>query len=240
MEPTAHTFLDRLQALRSDVEREKYRRYFKFDDTPGGDSFIGVPMGKVFALAREFILMPPAQIERLMESEIHEARAGAMSIMAGQYAAKKTSSERRQHLYELYLRRHDRINAWDLVDLAAYKVIGPHLIDRSREPLYRLARSTDMWERRTAILATYAFIRREDYADAFAIAELLLADPENLVHKAVGWMLRTIGDRDALRAFLDRHAAAMPRIMLRNALEHFDPEERSHYLQLGRASKSGR
>ena len=159
-----------------------------------------------------------------------------MSIMAKQYAAKKTTPERRQELFDLYLRRHDRINNWDLVDLAAYYVIGPHLVDRPRDTLYKLAKSESMWERRTAILATFSFIRRGQLDDAFAIAELLIDDPEDLIHKAVGWMLRTTDtNRPALNAFLDKHAARMPRIMLRNALEHYAPDERARYLDMGKA-----
>jgi 3-methyladenine DNA glycosylase AlkD len=238
MDLTADAFLVRLKALQSDEELKKYQRYFKFGEGEyaHGDTFIGVRMGNVFALAKEFALLPPAEIERLMEAEIHEARAGAMSIMAKQYAAKKTTPERRQELYDLYLRRHDRINNWDLVDLAAWHVIGPHLVDRPRDILYRLAKSDSMWERRTAILATFSFIRRGQLDDAFAIAELLMDDPEDLIHKAVGWMLRTAdGNRAALDAFLDKHAARMPRVMLRNALEHYAPEERACYLAMGKA-----
>lgn len=234
MELTADAILARLQKLRSDEERKKYHRYFSFDDD-AAETFIGVRMGEVFALAKECVLTPPAEIEKLMESDIHEARAAAMSIMAKQYQAKKTTPERKQGLFELYLRRHDRINDWDLVDLAAYYVIGPHLLDRPRDILYRLAKSQNMWERRTATLATFSFIRRGQLDDAFAIAELLLDDPEDLVHKAVGWMLRTAdGNRPALNAFLDKHAARMPRIMLRNALEHYAPKERARYLAMGK------
>ena len=215
MDLTAEAILARLQDMRSDEERRKYHRYFDFEDD-AADTFIGVRMGHVFALAKQCLLTPPSEIERLMESDIHEARAAAMSIMAKQ-------------------RRHDRINNWDLVDLAAYYVIGPHLVDRPRDVLYRLAKSANPWERRTATLATFSFIRRGQLDDAFAIAELLLNDPEELVQKAVGWMLRTAdGNRPALDAFLDRHAANMPRIMLRNALEHYAPDERARYLAMGK------
>lgn len=237
MELTADAILARLHNLRSDEERKKYHRYFSFEDD-AAETFIGVRMGQVFALAKQCLLTPPAEIEKLMESDIHEARAAAMSIMAKQYQAKKTTPERKEELFELYLRRHDRINDWDLVDLAAYYVIGPHLIDKPRDILYRLAKSQNTWERRTATLATFSFIRRGQYDDAFAIAELLLDDPEDLVHKAVGWMLRSAdGNRPALNAFLDKHAARMPRIMLRNALEHYAPEERARYLAMGKRNE---
>jgi 3-methyladenine DNA glycosylase AlkD len=235
MDLTADSILARLKTMRSDEELKKYQRYFKFGEGEyaHGDTFIGVRMGHVFDLAKECVLTPPAEIEKLMESDIHEARVAAMSIMAKQYAAKNTTPERRQELFDLYLRRHDRINNWDLVDLAAYYVIGPHLVDRPRDILYKLARSQSMWERRTAILATFSFIKRGQLDDAFAISELLLHDPEDLIHKAVGWMLRSADtNRPALSAFLDKHAAQMPRVMLRNALEHYAPDERARYLAM--------
>jgi 3-methyladenine DNA glycosylase AlkD len=226
---TAAEFLKRLHALQSDEELRKIQRYFKAGagDYGEGDRFIGVRMGHVFDLAKEFIALPPAEIETLMESDIHEARAGAMSVMAKQYAAKKTTQARRQELFDLYLRRHDRINNWDLVDLAAWHVVGPHLMERKRDVLYTLA-SKNLWERRTAILATFAFVKRGQFDDTFAIAELLLGDSEDLIHKAAGGMLRAAGGKDKARLeeFLRKHAAAMPRTMLRTAIEHFLPQAR--------------
>jgi 3-methyladenine DNA glycosylase AlkD len=231
--PTAKAFLERLKASATAAEQKKYERYFPLAERKNGDTFIGVRMGTVFELARAFIAMPPREIEKLMESDIHEARAGAMSIMAKQYAEKKTTVERRQELYDLYLRRHDRINTWDLVDLAAYYVVGPHLVSGKRDILYKLARSKNPWERRTAILATFSFIRYGQLDDTFAIAELLLKEKEDLIQKAVGWALRTTGSDPApLADFLDRHAAKMPRPMLRNAIEKLTPAERTHYLGL--------
>ncbi|WMT88004.1 DNA alkylation repair protein [Pelagibacterium sp. 26DY04] len=231
--PTAEAFKAVLATLQSDAEKEKYKRYFKTGEGQygEGDIFMGVRMGHVFDTAKQFIDMDPAEIEILLESDIHEHRAGAVSIMAKQYRAKKTSEERRQALYDLYLRRHDRINNWDLVDLGAWNVVGEHLVDRPRDILYQLARSPVIWERRTAMLATFAFIRRKDFDDALAIAEILIEDPEDLIHKACGWMLRAIGaDTPQLLAFLDRHAAVMPRAMLRATLENFDPESRAKYM----------
>lgn len=150
--------------------------------------------------------------------------------MAKQAARRRTPEARRRELYELYLRRIDRINNWDLVDLGARDVVGGWLRDKPRDPLYRLARSPNLWERRTAIYATMAF--KDDVSDAFAIAELLLDDGEDLIHKAAGGVLRWAGDRDRERllAFLDRHAGRMPRTMLRYAIEHLGPEERRRYL----------
>jgi 3-methyladenine DNA glycosylase AlkD len=239
MDLTAALFIERLYAHQSDEELRKIQRYFKSGagEYGEGDVFIGVRMGTVFALVKEFIDLPPSEIEALMESPVHEARAGAMSIMAKQATRKKTPPERRKELYDLYLRRHDRINNWDLVDLAAQHVVGSYLLDRPRDVLYQLARSPNMWERRTAITATAAFIRAKQVGDTFAIAELLLNDPEDLVQKATGGWLRFAGDVDPrrLRAFLDSHAATMPRTMLRYALEHFEAEERKRYLGMKRS-----
>lgn len=157
--------------------------------------------------------------------------------MANQYARKGTPVARQQQLYELYLRRHDRINNWDLVDLGAWSVVGAWLIGKPHDVLYQLAKSSNLWERRTAILATFAFIKRGDLADAFAISELLMSDAEDLIHKASGGMLRAAGDKDlaSLTGFLDSHAARMPRVMLRYAIEKLTPDRRRHYLGLAKA-----
>jgi 3-methyladenine DNA glycosylase AlkD len=233
---TAIQFIVRLQALQSDEELEKIGRYFKSGEGEygAGDRFIGVRMGLVFELAKEFVDMEPAEIERLMESDIHEARAGAMRLMANQYGKKGTTEARKEELYELYLRRHDRINNWDLVDLAAWFVVGPWLVGKPHDVLYELAKSENMWERRTAILATFPFIKRGDPGDTFAIAELLMGDREDLIHKACGTMLRSVGTKNMpkLIAFLDKHAATMPRVMLRYTIEKLTPEQRRHYLEL--------
>jgi 3-methyladenine DNA glycosylase AlkD len=233
---TARAFVERLDALRSPEELVKYQRYFKTGpgDYAEGDAFMGVRMGSVFELAKEFADMAPAEIETLLDEPFHEPRAGAVRIMATQARAKRTPEARRQELYELYLRRHDRIDNWDLVDLGAWDVVGRWLVDRPRDVLYRLARSANMWERRTAILATMAFIRHGDIDDTLVVAKILLADDEDLIRKATGWALRAAGDVDRarVRAFLDEHAATMPRTALRYALEHFDQGERAHYMGL--------
>lgn len=233
---SAQAFAARLQALQSDAELKKILRYFKTGagDYGEGDIFIGVRMGSIFDLAKEFIWMAPDQLEVLLESPIHEYRVGALSIMGKQARHKKATPAQRQALFDLYLRRHDRINNWDLVDLAAHQVIGSHLVGRPHDLLYDLARSENLWERRTAMLSTWAFIRDGDCDDAFAIAEILLNDPEDLIHKVVGWMLRATSDEDRprLTAFLDRHAATMPRTMLRAAIEKFPDAERKRLMAL--------
>ena len=227
---TASEFERRLEQLRTPEEQERNERNLKTDDA---DRFIGVRMGHIFSLAKEHMDMSPAEIETLLESPIHEVRVGAVSVMDWQARSRATTAERRRELFDLYIRRHDRINAWDLVDRSAIWVVGEYLRDKPRDILYQLARSGSPWERRTAILSTAAFIRRGDLDDTFAIAELLRDDGHDLVHKAVGWMLREAGkvDERRLRAYLDTHAAAMPRVMLRYAMEKLDPDTRKAYLR---------
>jgi 3-methyladenine DNA glycosylase AlkD len=231
----AEQFIKKLNTYRSN-ELKKIQRYFKSGEGEygEGDEFIGVRMGQVFALAKEFIDMQPEEIEKLLESPIHEARAGAVSIMDWQARSKKTPEACRKELFNLYLRRHDRINNWDLVDRSAPYVIGGYLFDKPRPILYKLARSKNIWERRTAIVSTLYFIRKGDVADAFKIAEILLRDDEDLIHKATGWALRFAGDKDRQKvlSFLDKHAQKMPRTALRYTIEHFDKKQRAHYLSL--------
>jgi 3-methyladenine DNA glycosylase AlkD len=233
---TADRFVARLATHVSPEERAKVCRYFKTGpgDYGEGDVFAGVRMRDVFALAKEFVDMPPAEIEALLESPVHEVRAGALSIMDKAARQKRTSPARRKELFDLYLRRMDRIDNWDLVDLAAPYVVGGYLSDKSRDVLYELARSGNLWERRTAMLSTLYFARRRDLDDIYGIAEVLLADDHDLIHKAVGGMLREAGkhDRPRLLAFLDEHAASMPRTMLRYAIEHLDTDQRAHYRSL--------
>jgi 3-methyladenine DNA glycosylase AlkD len=234
--PTAAQFVKQLTALGSAKRAQDIRRYFK--QSGDDDVFVGVPMGQVFALAKAFVHMPLDEIERLLESEIHEARVGAVSIMDFLARHKQTPDARRKELYELYLRRHDRINNWDLVDRSAQYVVGGFLFDKPRKVLYKLARSKNLWERRTAMIATAYFMRHKQVEDTFKIATLLLKDNEDLSHKATGWMLRVAGDvdRSQLLAFLDVHADTMPRVMLRYAIEKLDKKQREHYLGLRKAA----
>lgn len=235
---TAQNFAERMEPMRTDDGLRKIQRYFKSGEGQygAGDEFMGVRMGHVFALAKEFVLMEPGELEILLESPLHEMRAGAVSIMAKQAVLRQTSEARRKELFELYLRRHDRINSWDLVDLGARDVLGRFLLDKSREILHALARSENLWERRSAIWATMAFLQKGERGDMYAIAEILLHDGEDLIHKVVGGMLREAGkkDRPGLLAFLDKNAAQMPRTMLRCAAEHFGKEERAVYLGLAK------
>jgi 3-methyladenine DNA glycosylase AlkD len=241
---TADAFLAKLEARSSPVQRDKLRRYVSAGEgaNPPTDVVIGVPMGDVFALAKEFIDMPPDQIDQLLASPSHEVRAGALSIMGKQASRKRTPDRRRKELYELYLRRTDKIDDWDLVDISAHQVVGGYLLDKPRDVLYQLARSPRWWERRIAMFATLTFVRRSDLDDTFALAELLVYDEHDLVRKVVGGMLREAGkhDRPRLLGFLDTYAATAPRVLLRYAIEHLEQAQRAHYLSLkaqaGRAS----
>jgi 3-methyladenine DNA glycosylase AlkD len=226
----AGEFLERLKALRSSSVAKSHGNLASDD----GDVIWGVRMGQVFALAKEFMAMPLDEVEKLLESPIHEARVGAVSIMDFQARAKKTTEARRKELFDLYIKRHDRINTWDLVDRSAPYVVGGYLFDKPRKILHKLARSRKMPERRTAIVSTGYFIRQGDVEDTFKIAEMLIDDEHDLIHKATGWMLRAAGDvdRQRLMNFLDTYAASMPRVTLRYATEHFDKKQRDRYLEM--------
>jgi 3-methyladenine DNA glycosylase AlkD len=224
---TADELIERLRALRPPGSRSL-------------DDYAGVGMGRIFELAKACMDMPPGEIERLLEEDAHAIRVAAVSVMDWQARSRRTGEERRRDLFELYIRRHDRIDTWDLVDRSAINVVGGYLVDRPREVLDRLAASTNPMERRTAILSSYAFMRTGDVGDTFRLAEVLVGDPEDTVHKAVGWMLREAGkrDRDRHAAFLARHAGTMPRVMLRYAIEKLDKPERDRYLAMRSSSKA--
>ncbi|MFB2597594.1 DNA alkylation repair protein [Herbiconiux sp. P17] len=228
MELTAAAFLSELDARRSEAELAKYERYFPVASR-GGDVFIGVRMGEIFALAKERTALPLDEIETLLGSPVHEARVAAVSVMDFQARARATSPERRRELFELYLRRHDRIDTWDLVDRSAIHVVGDYLVDHPRDVLDELARSAHPIRRRTALIATFAFLSRGDASDSFRLARMLVDDPADVVQKAVGWVVRTAGG-SGLIEFLDDHAATMPRPTLRAALEKLPAPQRDHYL----------
>src|SRR6266545_4576222 len=165
----AEQFLKRLKSLRSTKVAKSHDHL-----TSEESEILGVRMGQVFALAKEFMNMDLDEVEKMLESPIHEMRVGAVSIMDFQARSKKTTDTRRKELFNLYIRRHDRINSWDLVDRSAIYVVGGYLFDQPRNILYKLARSKDTWERRTAIVSTAYFIKQGDVGDTFRIAEILL------------------------------------------------------------------
>ena len=168
---TAKYFIERLKALQSDEELKKIQRYFKLNagDYGEGDEFMGVKMGQIFALSKDFAEMPITEIELLLQNQIHEVRAGALSIMDKASRSKKITDERRKAFYDLYMKHHDSVNNWDLVDLGCLYMTGSYLFDKPRKVLYKLAKSKNIWERRTAILSTCYFIRQNDVEDTFQL-----------------------------------------------------------------------
>src|SRR5258705_4893674 len=235
-ELTAKKFIERLKKFQSAEELKKIQRYFKSGEGNygHGDKFMGVKMGNLFALAKEFGEMPIAELAKLLENPIHEVRAGAVRIMDKASRNKKISKERLKDFFDLYMRRHDRINNWDLCDLGCLHMTGSYLYYKPHDILFKLARSKNIWERRTAILSTCYFIRQGDTTDTFKIAEILVNDKEDLIHKATGWMLRFAGTKDQkkLIAFLNSHAGTMPRTLLRYSIEHFNKKEKDHYMKM--------
>jgi len=223
-------------ALRAAADPEKARVLQGFFKTgPGqygeGDRFLGINVPALRKFAREFQSLSLADVTGLLQGSWHEERVLALFILVRQY--ERGDEKTRDAIYRLYLASTERINNWDLVDGSAPYIVGPHLRERSRAPLYKLAKSKSLWERRIAILATFHFIKHNDYDDALRIAEILLHDDHDLIHKAAGWMLREIGNRDRAveEAFLRKHAAHMPRTMLRYAIEKFPEALRTRYLQ---------
>jgi len=214
------------------------QRYFR--TAPGeygaGDRFMGLDAAQIRRLAREFARLSLPEVEALLESPWHEARLLAVVLLANAYA--RADARAQAGIYRLYLRRTDRINNWDLVDASAPEVVGGHLLERSRAPLRKLARSQSVWERRIAVVATHHFIRRGDFDDTLRLARLLMDDEHDLIHKAVGWMLREVGKRDehTLLGFLDRHASELPRTALRYSIERLTPGQRKRYMSAPRQS----
>jgi 3-methyladenine DNA glycosylase AlkD len=199
----------------------------------GEYEILGLKLRDVFALAKTYINMPIDEIEILLDSPFYEVRVGAVSIMDWKARSKKITEQEKEALFKLYIRRHDRINNWSMVDRAAPYVVGGYLFNKSREVLYELAHSENPMKRRTAIVSTYFFIRQNDLMDTFKIAEILVNDKNDLVQKAVGGWIREAGKKDlhTLLSFLDKYAATMPRTMLRYAMEHLDKEQRDYYMK---------
>jgi 3-methyladenine DNA glycosylase AlkD len=208
------------------------QRFFKTG--PGqygeGDRFIGVKVPGIRSVCRSCRGTSLAEARKLLRSRIHEERLLALLMLVD--AFERGDEDIRQRVYRCYLDHTAFINNWDLVDLSAAPIVGAWLRDRSRAPLVRLARSASLWERRIAIIATFDFIRRGEFDETFRIADILLDDEHDLIHKAVGWMLREAGKRDgaAERKFLRTRYARMPRTMLRYAIEKFPEAERRKYL----------
>jgi 3-methyladenine DNA glycosylase AlkD len=197
-----------------------------------GDIFIGVTVPQSRKIAKKFSQLQLVEVKTLLYSRIHEERLVALLILVWRYSSALDNREEKEEIVKFYLDNIKQVNNWDLVDLSAPNILGAHLIDnRDRRLLYRLAKSENVWERRVAILATYHFIRNGDFSYTLKIAEMLLQDRHDLIHKAVGWMLREVGKRDATaqEAFLEKYWSVMPRTMLRYAIERLPENKRLHY-----------
>jgi 3-methyladenine DNA glycosylase AlkD len=211
-----------------------------FQSGPGGyaegDRFLGQTVPQLRTLVRRCAALPVSDFETLLASPWHEVRLLALLIMVRDYRRSKTAKQRAA-LHACYLANTARVNNWDLVDSSAEYLVGAHLAPPARTLLDKLARSASLWERRIAMIATYAYIKRGDAVDALRLAEALLGDEHDLMHKAVGWMLREVGqrcDKTLLIGFLDDHAARMPRTALRYAIEKLPEAQRQRYLKLPR------
>lgn len=225
-----------LSAMPSHEKAQASSRFFKTGEGEyaAGDRFIGVTMPEQRRLAKKFYGLSIRELEKLLQNPIHEFRMTALIILVQQY--KKGNVERRKEIYELYLRNTKHINNWDLVDASAEYIVGPWLEGKSEkmQVLEKLAKSQSLWERRIAMLSTFAYIKKGEPASALTLAECLLNDEQDLIQKAVGWMLREIGKRCSLEVeetFLKKHYRQMPRTMLRYAIEHFPEEKRQAYLK---------
>ncbi|MHC4169900.1 MAG: DNA alkylation repair protein, partial [Planctomycetota bacterium] len=188
--------MSRLRELGDSDIAAHSQRFFKTG--PGeygeGDRFLGIRVPVIRKCVREYRAISLADAEELLKSPFHEARLLAVLILVAKYSKAKTGAELNA-IYRSYLKHTELINNWDLVDSSAEHIVGAHLFNKNRRPIYRLARSKDLWERRIGVMSTFHFVKREDYSDTLAIAELLLGDKEDLIHKAVGWMLREVGNR---------------------------------------------
>jgi len=193
-----------------------------------GDIFWGLTVPEQRTIAKQYSDASLTTIDKLMKSKVHEQRLTGLLILLQQY--QKNPDKK---LVNFYLDRTKWVNNWDLVDLTAHKILGHHLIDKKRNILYKLAKSKVLWERRIAIISCFAFINQNDFRDAIKLAELLLHDDHDLMHKAVGWVLREIGKKDLAveEKFLKKHYKTMPRTMLRYAIERFEEKKRQRYLK---------
>lgn len=223
-------------ALKKNSDKEKAKilaRYFKTGkgEYGEGDVFLGVVVPKLRVISKEFWKdITIGEIQYMLKSDIHEKRLLALLMLIEKY--KKADETGKKNIFDIYLASTRNINNWDLVDLSCRDIIGAFLINKDRSRLCSLAKSQNIWEKRIAIISTYAFIQKNDFEDTFKIAEILLIDKHDLIHKAVGWMLRETGKRNqaAEEEFLKNHYTKMPRTMLRYAIERFDEGKRRAYL----------
>ena len=221
-----------LQKLANPKQAEILQRFFKTGkgEYGEGDIFLGIKVPEQREVAKKYDLTLE-EIQDLLSDKVHEYRLTALFILVNKY--KKSDKKNKKEIFDFYLKNTKSINNWDLVDLSAPNIVGDYLLDKDKSILYKLAKSDNLWEKRIAVLATFAFIKDNQFEDAFKISEILLKDNHDLIHKAVGWMLREIGKRnlEAEERFLNNHYKKMPRTMLRYAIERFPESKRKYYLK---------
>jgi 3-methyladenine DNA glycosylase AlkD len=223
----------RLRKL-GDKDRAKNSQWF-FKTGPGeygeGDRFLGIKVPELRKLAKEYQAIPLTEATQLLQSSIHEERLLALFILVRAFS--KGDEPTQEEIYHIYLHNTQYINNWDLVDASAEHIVGAFLQKKSKKSLSELTRSGNLWERRIAIMATFHFIKGGEFTETLKIARMLLSDTEDLIHKAVGWMLREVGKRDLATEehFLKKHYKKMPRTMLRYAIERFPEPKRQRYLK---------
>lgn len=230
---TATFILNELLSVANPEKAAFLQRFFKtgLGQYAEGDVFLGLVVPLTRSIAKANKQTPLSELKILMESEYHEARLCALLIAVEQF--KKASEADRRKLYDFYLAHARRINNWDLVDVTCPHIVGAYLLDKDRSRLYELAESDCLWEQRIAMVSTVTFIRHRDYTDTLALAEKLMSHPHDLMHKAIGWMLREVGkkDRETLTAFLEEYATRLPRTSLRYAIEHYPEDRRQYFLK---------
>ena len=222
-----------LKRLKNPAKAQIFKRFFKTGkgEYGEGDEFLGLTVPQVHQLVKKYRDLPLADIQKLLDSKIHEFRLTGLWIMVAKTV--KAEENEKMKIINLYLANVRYVNNWDLVDLSAPKILGSFLLDKDRALLYKLADSESLWERRIAIVSTFAFLRNGELKDTIALAEKLLNDKHDLIHKAVGWALREVGKKDqvVLEKFLNIHYRQMPRTMLRYAIEKMDERKRKYYLK---------
>ncbi len=222
-----------LEELANETQAQILQRFFKTGEGEygEGDVFLGIKVPEQRKVARKYLGLNFPKIQELLDSKIHEHRLVGILILVDKY--KKANEETKGDIFNFYLKNTKNINNWDLVDLSAHKIVGDFLFDKKKTKLYELANSKNLWEKRIAIIATLNFIRKEEFTDTLRISEILLNDSHDLIHKAVGWMLREVGkkNQEVEEDFLKQHYKKMPRTMLRYAIERFPEEMRQKYLK---------
>jgi 3-methyladenine DNA glycosylase AlkD len=222
-----------LQDARDPKQAEGLQRFFKtgIGEYGEGDKFLGIKVPIQRQIAKKYTGLNLINIQKLLDSKVHEHRLVGLLILIDKF--KKSSESERGDIFNFYLKNSKNINNWDLVDLTAHHIVGGFLEDKKKDKLYELAQSKILWEKRIAIISTFAYIKKSEFKDSLRIAEILINDTHDLIHKAVGWMLREIGNRDIKieEEFLKRYYKNMPRTMLRYAIEKFPEEIRKKYLK---------